>query len=135
MQGALWSKAGRPPDMVRIRFTNPAHRLNKCSMNVLVWFKRDLRVQDHPALALAAGLGPVLPLYIAEPEAWAQPDASARQWGFVGECLEGLRRDLAQIGAPLAVRNGEAVAVLDKICRAHNIRHILSHEETGTEWS
>ena len=135
MQGALWSKAGRPPDMVRIRFTNPAHRLNKCSMNVLVWFKRDLRVQDHPALALAAGLGPVLPLYIAEPEAWAQPDASARQWGFVGECLEGLRRDLAQIGAPLAVRNGEAVAVLDKICRAHNIRHILSHEETGTAWS
>ena len=37
-------------------------------MNVLVWFKRDLRVHDHPALTLAAGLGRVLPLYIAEPD-------------------------------------------------------------------
>ena len=34
-------------------------------MNVLVWLKRDLRITDHPALTLAAGLGPVLPLSAA----------------------------------------------------------------------
>jgi len=34
------------------------------SMNVLVWFKRDLRLHDHPALCHAAGLGPVLPVFL-----------------------------------------------------------------------
>lgn len=37
----------------------------------LVWFKRDLRVHDHAALAAAVASGrPVLPLYIIEPELW-----------------------------------------------------------------
>ena len=60
-------------------------------MNVLVWFKRDLRVHDHPALTLAAGLGSVLPLYVLEPEYWALRDTSARQWDFTAECLTDLR--------------------------------------------
>ena len=104
-------------------------------MNVLVWFKRDLRLADHPALTLAAGLGPVLPLYIAEPELWQQPDASARQWEFVSESLDGLRRDLAGLGAPLAVRTGDAVAVLAQLVARHRISHIVSHQETGTQWT
>ncbi|MBT8474309.1 MAG: deoxyribodipyrimidine photo-lyase, partial [Alphaproteobacteria bacterium] len=44
-------------------------------MATLLWFKRDLRVADHPALAFAAELGaPILPVYVAEPEYWALPD-------------------------------------------------------------
>lgn len=100
-------------------------------MNVLVWLKRDLRLQDHPALTLAAGLGPVLPVYIVEPSLWAGPDASARHWAFVAESLDGLRADLGALGLPLAVRVGEAVAVLDRLCRQHRITRIVSHEETG----
>ena len=101
-------------------------------MNVLVWFKRDLRVHDHPALTLAAGLGPILPLFIVEPALWSAPDASARHWGFLGESLASLRDELAQMGAPLVVRVGEAVEVLDRLCRQHRIIRIVSHEETGT---
>ena len=33
----------------------------------IVWLKRDLRVQDHRLLAVAACNGPVFPLCIAEP--------------------------------------------------------------------
>ena len=80
-------------------------------MNVLVWLKRDLRVTDHPALTLAAGLGPVLPLYVVEPGLWSGADASARQWAFTAEALAGLRADLAACGAPLVVRMGDAVEV------------------------
>jgi deoxyribodipyrimidine photo-lyase len=104
-------------------------------MNVLVWFKRDLRIHDHPALTLAAGLGPVLPVHVVEPELWAQPDASARQWAFVAEALAGLRDDLAGIGAPLVVRVGDAVQVLEGLCRRHGISRIVSHEETGNLWT
>ncbi|MFN3282596.1 MAG: deoxyribodipyrimidine photo-lyase, partial [Tabrizicola sp.] len=104
-------------------------------MNVLVWFKRDLRIHDHPALALAAGLGPVLPLYIVEPELWTQPDASARQCEFLAESLADLRAALAGAGAPLVVRTGDAVEVLAGLCRRHRIARIVSHEETGNLWT
>lgn len=99
-------------------------------MNVLVWFKRDLRIHDHPALARAAGLGAVLPLYIVEPDYWALPDTSARQWAFTAETLTDLRGQLGAIGAPLVVRVGSAVEVLDRLCRQNGITRILSHEET-----
>ncbi len=104
-------------------------------MNVLVWLKRDVRIHDHPALTLAAGLGSVLPVYVVEPELWSQPDASARQWEFVAEALAGLREDLAGIGVPLVVRVGDAVQVLEGLCRRHGINRIISHEETGNLWT
>jgi deoxyribodipyrimidine photo-lyase len=104
--------------------------------DVLLWFKRDLRVHDNPALAEAAARGgAVLPLFIVEPEAWAQPDASARQYRFMAECLAGLREDLARLGAPLIVRVGPAREVLAGLCAETGIREIVSHEETGNLWS
>lgn len=101
----------------------------------LVWFKRDLRVHDHPALALAAAQGGVLPVYIVEPDLWAQPDASARQWAFVAECLRDLRLDLAALGQPLVLREGDAVEVLARLHAKHRFAQIVSHEETGNAWS
>lgn len=104
-------------------------------MNVLLWFKRDLRVNDHPALARAAGMGAVLPLYIVEPEYWALPDTSARQWDMTAEALAGLRGDLSALGAPLVVRVGDVVTVLERLCRQHAITRVFSHEETGNLWT
>ncbi len=104
-------------------------------MNVLVWLKRDLRLADHPALTMAAGMGAVLPVYVVEPEYWALPDTAARQWAFTAESLEALRVDMAPLGLTLAVRVGEAVDVLSRLCRRHAITHIVSHEETGNLWT
>jgi deoxyribodipyrimidine photo-lyase len=104
-------------------------------MNVLLWLKRDLRICDHPALTLAAGVGDVLPLYIVEPDYWALPDTSARQWQAVAEALADLRADLAATGGTLVMRTGDAVDVLDRLCRQHRIGRIVSHEETGNLWT
>jgi len=104
-------------------------------MNVLVWYKRDLRINDHAALCIGAGLGAVLPLYIAEPEYWALPDTSARQWAFVAETLAGLRSDLADLGAPLVVRVGDAVEVLARVCKQNAVTRIVSHQEVGNAWT
>jgi deoxyribodipyrimidine photo-lyase len=104
-------------------------------MNVLYWFKRDLRAHDNPGLTHAAALGPVLPVYVAEPGLWAQSDASARHWAFVAECLAELRADLAGLGAPLVVRSGDAVAVIARLVRAHAIGAVVSQQETGTLWT
>lgn len=105
-------------------------------MTSLVWFKRDLRTQDHPALMRAAALGDaVLPLYIVEPEYWQLPDTSGRQWAFIAEALNELRADFFRLGAPLVVQVGRAEDVLPKVCSAFGISRIISHEETGNLWT
>ncbi len=100
----------------------------------IVWFKRDLRVHDHPALSAAAEVGPVLPLYIVEPDLWAQPEHSRRQWAFIAEALAELRRDLASLGQPLIIRTGNAIDVLETL-RQQGAASIWSHEETGQLWT
>jgi len=99
----------------------------------LVWFKRDLRVHDHPALAHAARLGrPVACLYIVEPGLWAQADASARQWAFVRESLQDLD---AALGGRLILRTGTAVDALERLRIELGVTRMISHEETGNLWS
>ncbi|MGF1477212.1 MAG: FAD-binding domain-containing protein [Geminicoccaceae bacterium] len=101
----------------------------------IVWFKRDLRVSDHRALSGAASHGPVLPLYVAEPALWAEADASGRQWAFIAECLDELRRDLADLGQPLVIRIGDIVAALEAFRRSHGVAALWSHQETGNLWT
>ncbi len=101
----------------------------------VVWFKRDLRVADHAPLIEAARRGPVLPLYVAEPQLWAQPDASARQWEFLAESLRELRAELAALGQPLLVRVGEMPPLLERLRRRAAIAGLWSHEETGNGWT
>jgi len=101
----------------------------------VVWFKRDLRVQDHQPLTEAGRRGPVLPLYIIEPGLWAQPEASGRQWGFLRQALSELSVELASLGAPLVVRVGEAVTVLEGLRQKLPLAGIWSHQETGNAWT
>jgi deoxyribodipyrimidine photo-lyase len=97
----------------------------------VVWFKRDLRVEDHAPLAAAAARGPVLPLFIAEPSLWRAEDADPRHWTFARTSLEELRGRLAALGAPLVVRVGEVVPLLERLHRRHPVAGLWSHEETG----
>ena len=79
---------------------------------VIVWFRNDLRLADHPALAAAAANGPVLPLYIlddATPGHWRMGGA-ARWWLHGG--LAALAGALKQQGGTLILRRGEAPKVL-----------------------
>lgn len=101
----------------------------------VVWFKRDLRVNDHPAIAQASEVGPVLPLYVVEPELWQQRDASKRQWDFVAETIAGLRKELGKLGQPLVVRTGQIVSVLSELKDRGLIDVLWSHEETGNSWT
>ncbi len=108
--------------------------MRKASVNI-VWFKRDLRVEDHAALTQASQPGPVLPIYVAEPEFWQQSDASARQWAFVSECLAELRETFADLGQPLIVRVGDIIDVLADLSSEFKIAAVYSHQETGNGWT
>lgn len=101
----------------------------------VVWFKRDLRIADHRALAKAAAQGPVLPLFVVEPALWHQPDMAGRHWAFAADCLAELRRDLAALGQPLVVRVGSVVEALGQIHADFGTAALWSHEETGNAWT
>jgi deoxyribodipyrimidine photo-lyase len=101
----------------------------------VVWFKRDLRVADHAPLAEAARSGLVLPLYIAEPDLWRQPDVSHRHYAFLSDCLRDVSDELSKLGQPLVIRSGNAVDVLRAIHATHGISALWSHEETGNGWT
>jgi deoxyribodipyrimidine photo-lyase len=96
-----------------------------------VWFKRDLRLHDHAPLAAAAGEGPVLAVYLVEPEVWEAADADALHADFVRESLVELAAALRERGIGLVVRRGEAVAVLEELREQTGFRGLWSHEETG----
>lgn len=104
------------------------------SINV-VWFKRDLRTRNHQPLFEAARMGRVLPLYIVEPALWSQPDSGLRHWHFIHDSLVELRMSLARLGAPLVIRIGEAVDVLQELAHELGSFTLWSHEETGNGWT
>ncbi|MEL6688622.1 MAG: deoxyribodipyrimidine photo-lyase [Pseudomonadota bacterium] len=101
----------------------------------IVWFKRDLRIHDHEPLLEASQQGPVIPLYIVEPDYWQLPDTSARQWAFIRESLIELNERLTGLGAPLIVRRGSAIEILSDLASHYTITALLSHEETGNRWT
>lgn len=101
----------------------------------VVWFKRDLRMNDHAALANAAQNGRVLPVYVAEPEHWALPDTSYRQWEFIRGAVESLKKDIAEHGGRLCVMLGSVQEALDSILATHGRFRLVAHTETGNAWT
>jgi deoxyribodipyrimidine photo-lyase len=82
----------------------------------LVWFRRDLRLDDHPALqaALDAGYAPV-PVYVHAPgeEAPWAPGAASNAW--LARSLQALGDDLAARGSRLLLRFGPTQAALEAL--------------------
>ncbi|WP_266181880.1 cryptochrome/photolyase family protein [Dyella humicola] len=82
----------------------------------IVWFRRDLRLADHPALSAACDAHDrVLPLYIHAPEEegdWMPGGAS--QW-WLHHSLAALQAQLGERGMSLHIRQGDSLAVLQQL--------------------
>lgn len=91
---------------------------------IIVWFRRDLRIADNPALSEAALRGqPVLPLYILEEDS-PRPMGGAAQW-WLHHSLKALCRELTQLGAKLILRRGCAAEVLLRLAEESGARTVL----------
>ena len=102
---------------------------------IVVWFKRDLRVIDHEPLDQAVREGQVLPLYVMEPDYWAMEYTSGRQWSFLKDSLISLDQELTALGQPLWILIGNAEEVLDRLYKQFQFCRIVSHQETGSGWT
>ena len=100
-------------------------------MNICVWFKKDLRVNDHEPLLSASLEGNVIPLYIIEPEIINSDQFSSLHWNFIYQSLLELNKKLTNLGQPLIIRRGEAAETLHVINKEISLNCVYSHEETG----
>jgi deoxyribodipyrimidine photo-lyase len=73
----------------------------------IVWFRRDLRVLDHPALRAAlAAHDQVVPAFCLDDRLLHGRHASGARAQFLLECLADLGRQLAERGGRLVIRHG-----------------------------
>lgn len=101
----------------------------------IVWFRRDLRLADHPALDAACRRGgPVIPLFLwpfaeAEPLPWGK----ASQW-WLSQSLLRLQEALGTLGSQLIFRQGPAFPALRTLaqeCHADAIYWNRSYEPSA----
>ncbi|MDI7865070.1 DNA photolyase family protein [Rhizobiaceae bacterium n13] len=85
---------------------------------IIVWFRKDLRLDDNLALKAAADSGRrVISLYIREPPAPGNGSLGPAQDWWLHHSLVSLQRSLGNLGAELVFRRGSADTVLDEIVR------------------
>ncbi|QQO54992.1 MAG: deoxyribodipyrimidine photo-lyase [Thiohalocapsa sp. PB-PSB1] len=90
----------------------------------LVWFRRDLRLTDNPALQQAiARCEHVLPIYIWAPDEEApwQPGGASRWW--LHHSVTALSAQIEALGSRLIVARGDSLAVLQRLIQKTGARH------------
>ncbi len=92
----------------------------------IVWFRRDLRVHDHPALATAAReYDQVVPLFVLDPALLDGRYRSSARVGFMLGCLRALDKELRDRGSRLAVRRGEPENVVRAVAEEAGAEAVL----------
>lgn len=86
---------------------------------VILWFRQDLRLNDHPALEAASRDGRhVLPVYILDDETpgdWA-PGGASRWW--LHHSLSALSASINAQRGQLILRRGDPLSILKELCTA-----------------
>lgn len=98
----------------------------------MVWFRRDLRVHDHPALSDAVARGvPVVPLFVLDDRLlegrWPSPN---RRWSLLG-ALHALDAQLRARGARLVIRHGPPEQVVPAVAREVGATDVLVSRDVG----
>ncbi|RVQ69456.1 deoxyribodipyrimidine photo-lyase [Croceicoccus ponticola] len=96
----------------------------------IVWFRRDLRLSDQPALcAAAAQSGPVIPVYVLDDETPGDRRMGGASRWWLHHSLDSLNRSLGRHRSRLVLRRGDAAKEIAKLmretgaCEVHAIRH------------
>ena len=94
-------------------------------MTTVTWFRRDLRLGDHPALCAAATDDEVVGLFVVDPRLWDAAGPSRRAW--VAASVRALQE--ATDGA-LVVRVGDPAVVVPEIAKSVGAQAVHVTTET-----
>lgn len=100
----------------------------------IIWFKRDLRLHDHPALFNAISTGePILLLFLAEPSLIDDDHYSERHWRFIAQSINEMNNKLAPYGGKVYFIEAEAEPFFAWCFDNLRITHLHSHVEVGIQ--
>ena len=100
-----------------------------CSSNApsIVWFRKDLRLDDNPAFTDAVTKGPVIPLFLWSPnEEDFSTGGASRVWLY--HSLLSLKKQLAVLGLNLIIRKGNSVDNLFDIVDYTNAKAVYTNK-------
>ncbi|KAA8497236.1 Blue-light photoreceptor PHR2 [Porphyridium purpureum] len=106
---------------------------------VIVWFRSDLRLHDHPALAKAVEeAAQIVPVYCFDPRQFGKTSFGFEKTGrhrakFLIESVQDLRRALQAKGSDLVVREGRPEQVLPALARETGCTAVHFHQEVTYE--
>jgi deoxyribodipyrimidine photo-lyase len=105
--------------------------INKEEIHI-VWFKRDLRLQDNEAIqnALKANKR-ILFLYVFENSLVEDPHYDIRHWIFIKQSLVDLNTDLKKYNTKILCVQTEVVSAFNQLFNNYVVNTVFSHQETG----
>ncbi|KAL6779808.1 hypothetical protein ACKKBG_A13810 [Auxenochlorella protothecoides x Auxenochlorella symbiontica] len=107
------------------------HSTVNAQQPAMVWFKHDLRVDDHPGLCECGESAPMLAVFCYDPEVYAHTvlDGAAHGAQALATALQRLTRDLADRGVQLLVTSGSWQEVIPDLAAAAGVRRVLAEDE------
>lgn len=101
-------------------------------MVALLWFRRDLRLHDHPALCAAlARHAEIVPVFCLDDRLLHGRHCSGPRTAFLLESLSDLARQLSARGAGLVIRHGPAEAEIPALAAATGASEVhLTRDES-----
>ena len=101
---------------------------------VLLWFRQDLRLSDHPALIAAAGSGPVIPVYVLDDETPGDRRIGGAQRWWLHHSLASLSAALEAKGSRLILRRGAAAAAIAALLAETGASVVHAHRHYEPWW-
>jgi deoxyribodipyrimidine photo-lyase len=90
---------------------------SSAQVSAIVWFRDDLRLADHPALAAGAKAGTLTCVFLLDEEsAGIRPHGVASRW-CLAQSLRALDADLHSLGQRLVLRRGKAEDAIPALTR------------------
>ncbi len=90
---------------------------------IIVWFRRDLRLTDNPALHAAVQTSrPLILVYIQETDSGRENGAAKNVW--LHHSLSSLSNDIKARGGTLILRSGQASNVLDDLIKVSGAKSV-----------
>jgi len=108
--------------------------LAHASSPVILWFRKDLRLDDNLALAAAVDCGrPILPLYIFEPEGTETGPLGAAQRWWLHHSLFALAQSLKTKASSLVLRAGDPSEILAGLIEQTGANTVLWNRRYDTQ--
>ncbi len=115
--------------------TSESHPAPVGDAPVIVWFKHDLRIDDHPGLHQALATSKtIIPFFCFDPRRYEQVVHSTSSAAGLGQAVVSLRASLRSLGSDLVISCGSWEEQVPKLVFEVGAGVVITEEEIEKDW-